>query len=165
MCAMFRSRHYLDTPYSAREHVSIAGEQMASGLINFCKLSAEKHSAFVDDVIYHYKSVSKEKPSAVKCSKRIKPVYVTQIEEKECSKLEKCSRAELQELIDTTLANIEDNECKEGWTELWEKDLKDNVMFNRADYIDFLKELEEFVCNWNQCMIAYQNEEDDDDEY
>jgi len=149
----------MSRPTTQREHISISGNKLSSTLVHFCHEAQKSHSSYVDQVVIHRRTTGKDKPSAVKTN--IVPVFVTQEEELEFQKLVKRTNAELEAIIDSTLLNIEDTNCKQGWVELWQDAIKGKQ--KKEVYLEFLQELNDYVAAWNTDASCDTDEQPDDE--
>ena len=156
--AMFRKNNYLNDPTCARDHVSVSGVPLNPSLATFCKQAAKNHAELVDQVLIHHRTSGKDKPCAVRVS--FNPVCITKEEQDEFSKLEKRTCAELEIIIDTMLLNIENDEFREPWVELWEGTIKRKV--KKIEYLEFIQEIEDFLTFCNNSLEIEDSDEGED---
>ncbi len=109
---MFRKRNYLTSPAVSKQHVSISGVPLSSGLVNFCTTGADNHAKLVDSVIHHHTTTAMDKPSAVKCL--FQPVYTACHEEAEALKLENQTNSDLHDIVESSLHKIANDSSRDA---------------------------------------------------
>ena len=137
---LFRKNGYLLHPECQREHVSLSGVNLDSGLVLFCETARQVRVDFMKHVLEHERGASK--PSSVSYTSA--PVFILPKERDEHNKVEKLTIKQLIQMIEANLERLPDEGDRQAWQGLWFNDIKRSNLLKK-DALEFHAELEEFM--------------------